>query len=294
MRLVSTTVSMSRTRTSLPIRLWRMSARTKSVRASACEGSRTSTPTICSTEGSASSRMASSHPQKREMPVMRTRCRATAPCLQVGVCHFPRRGDGTRAASEGWGRRCGYGQMKGPQSEGVSLIEVLGESEASAGAARVSDVYAREHTRLSALGAMLTGDAAAGEDLAHDVFMDALRLSRNDPGYLREPAWPWLRLALVRRALRRRQRLAGELRRLPLLHSPSTVSEELGWSAGTMDCLAALAALPSRMRACAVLFYWQDMSTLDVARELGLSPRTVENQLARARARLAERLREEQ
>jgi DNA-directed RNA polymerase specialized sigma24 family protein len=36
------------------------------------------------------------------------------------------------------------------------------------------------------------------------------------------------------------------------------------------------------------------MSTAEVARALGLSARTVENQLARARVRLAERLREEQ
>lgn len=168
------------------------------------------------------------------------------------------------------------------------------DTDAVAGTVRVSDVYAREHGRLAALGAMLTGDAGAGEDLAHDVFVDALRRSRVDPSYLRDPAWPWLRLALVRRALRRRERLAGELRRLPLLHSSAVAVAEHGWSAGTVDCLAALAALPARMRACAVLFYWQDLSTADVARELGLSVRTVENQLARARARLAERLREEQ
>jgi RNA polymerase sigma factor (sigma-70 family) len=158
--------------------------------------------------------------------------------------------------------------------------------------ARVSAVYAQEHSRLAALGAMLTGDAAAGEDLAHDVFVDALRRSADDPSYLREPAWPWLRVALVRRAMRRRERIAGELRRLPLLHAGAPPAA--GWSADTMDCLTALAALPARMRACAALFYWQDMSTADVARELGLSVRTVENQLARARARLAERLREEQ
>lgn len=169
------------------------------------------------------------------------------------------------------------------------MIEAVQEK---VGAVRVSDVYAREYGRLAALGAMLTGDAAAGEDLAHDVFVDALRRCQDDPEYLREPAWPWLRVALVRRAMRRRERLAGELRRLPLLHI--TTSAELAWSAETNDCLAALAGLPARMRACAVLFYWQDLSTADVARELGLSVRTVENQLARARVRLAERLREEQ
>ena len=127
-----------------------------------------------------------------------------------------------------------------------------------------------------------------------DRYLDALRRSQGDPSYLREPAWPWLRLALVRRVLRRRQRLAGELRRLTLLHSSAGRLGEPDWSAETVDCLAALGALPARMRACAVLFYWQDMSTADVASELGVSTRTVENQLARARARLAEQLREDQ
>jgi RNA polymerase sigma-70 factor, ECF subfamily len=174
------------------------------------------------------------------------------------------------------------------------LIDAV-QGTVDAGAAdRVSDVYRREHGRLAALGAMLTGDAAAGEDLAHDVFVDALRRSSDDPEYLGEPAWPWLRVALVRRALRRRERLAGELRRLPLLHFSAPAHAALGWSADTVDCLRALAALPARMRACAVLFYWQDLSTAEVAEELGLSPRTVENQLARARARLADLLREEQ
>jgi DNA-directed RNA polymerase specialized sigma24 family protein len=167
------------------------------------------------------------------------------------------------------------------------LIDALQGSDAAA--ARVSEVYAAEHGRLAALGAMLTGDAAAGEDLAHDVFVDALRLSRSDASYLRDPAWPWLRVALARRALRRRARVAGELRRLRLLGAGGVPA----WSAETVDCLRALATLPPRMRACAVLFYWQDLSTADVARELGLSPRTVENQLARARTRLASLLAED-
>ncbi len=68
-----TTVSMPSPRMSLPTRLWRMSARTKSVRASWRMGPSVSTATICSTLGSASRRRASSAPQKRETPVMRMR-----------------------------------------------------------------------------------------------------------------------------------------------------------------------------------------------------------------------------
>lgn len=177
----------------------------------------------------------------------------------------------------------------------IDSTEATGMAPAAAddSRARVAEVYAREHGRLAALGAMLTGDAAAGEDLAHDVFVDALRRSQHQPDYLREPAWPWLRVAMVRRSLRRGRRVAGELRRLALLHrvGPDTAAV---WSAETVDCIRALAALPPRMRACAVLFYWQDLSAAEVARTLGVSARTVENQLARARVKLAERLREEQ
>jgi RNA polymerase sigma factor (sigma-70 family) len=172
----------------------------------------------------------------------------------------------------------------------IDVEELGGTAERTRQAAelRVSEVYAREHSRLAALGAMITGDAAAGEDLAHDVFLHALRRCHEDPDYLREPAWPWLRLALVRRAMRRGERMAGELRRLALLHR-STAPQ--AWSGDTVDCVRALGELPPRMRACAVLFYWQDLSTADVASALGLSERTVENQLRRARAKLADRLR---
>lgn len=152
----------------------------------------------------------------------------------------------------------------------------------------VAGVYAREHDRLAALGTLLTGDAAAGEDLAQDVFLHLLRRCQADPGYLREPAWPWLRVAMARRAMRRGERIAGELRRLALLHRSAPPHS---WSATTVDCLRALGQLPPRMRACAALFYWQDMTTAEVAQALGVSERTVENQLARARSRLAESLR---
>lgn len=156
--------------------------------------------------------------------------------------------------------------------------------------ADIEAVYHREFGRLAALGTLLTGDAGAGEDLAQEVFERALCREGREPGHLREPAWPWLRLALVRLVGTRRTRLAAELRRL--VHSYERPRHE-DWPADTGDCVRALAALPARMRACAVLFYQEDMSTAEVARTLGCSAKTVENQLARARARLARELAEE-
>lgn len=155
--------------------------------------------------------------------------------------------------------------------------------------ASLETVYHREFGRLAALGTLLSGDRAAGEDLAQEVFLRALRRDQVEPGHLREPAWPWLRLAMVRLAATRRARIGAELKRLARVYERPREN----WPAETGDCLRALAALPPRMRACAALFYQEDMSTAEVARTLGCSEKTVENQLARARTRLAQLLTEE-
>ena len=90
------------------------------------------------------------------------------------------------------------------------LVTVNDEGRAAASGAAVpaliETVYHREFGRLAALGTLLTGDRAAGEDLAQEVFERALRREARQPGHLREPAWPWLRVALVRLAGTRRTR----------------------------------------------------------------------------------------
>ena len=174
------------------------------------------------------------------------------------------------------------------------LAPVTAEGSAAAPgqppAAPIEGVYHREFGRLAALGALLAGDSGAGEDLAQEVFERALRREAREPGHLREPAWPWLRLTLVRLAGTRRARISAEVRRLSRVYERP---REEHWPAETLDCLRALSCLPARMRACAVLFYQEDMSTAEVARTLGCSEKTVENQLARARTRLAQLLTEE-
>jgi RNA polymerase sigma factor (sigma-70 family) len=158
-----------------------------------------------------------------------------------------------------------------------------------AGAPDLDAVYRAEIRRMIGLASVLMGSRSAGEDLAHDAFLQVLRRTGGEPGYLRSPAWPLLRTVLVRLAIQRRRSIAREARRLGHLWQQPD-SEWWDPDPALIDWHAALGALPPRMRACAVLFYGEDMSVADVARELRCSPRTVEHNLHRARGKLADAL----
>jgi len=151
--------------------------------------------------------------------------------------------------------------------------------------ARVARVYTMELDRLAGLGRLLMGgDAAAGEDLAHEVFEDLLTRERRDPGYLREPAWPWLRTALVHAALDRKRQALREIKRMIRVYGDR---QEPAWSDSTLDLARAVNQLPKKMRACVVLHYAQDMPLDQVGEAVGCGVRTVETHLHRARERLA-------
>lgn len=151
--------------------------------------------------------------------------------------------------------------------------------------ARIARVYTVELERLAGLGRLLMGgDAAAGEDLAHEVFEDLLQRERRQPGYLREPAWPWLRTALVHAALDRKRQMMRELKRMVRVMLDR---DDAGWSDATLDLARAVRQLPPKMRACVVLHYAQDMSLDQVGEAVGIGVRTVETHLHRARERLA-------
>jgi RNA polymerase sigma factor (sigma-70 family) len=147
-------------------------------------------------------------------------------------------------------------------------------------------IYEAEIARPASLGTILAGDPAAGEDLAHDTFVQLAKRLKADSTYLAGPAWPLLRTMIVRLALNRRRALSRELQRLTRSWQPPAESR---WEPDPelLDWRDALQALPPRMRATVVLFYAEDLSTADVAAHLGCSPRTVENQLRLARQRLS-------
>lgn len=163
----------------------------------------------------------------------------------------------------------------------------MADPPVAASAGRLEAAYLAERARLVALGTLLSGSPAAGEDLVQETFASLLARSRRDPDYLREPVAPLLRTVLVRLAAQRRRQLGRELRRLVRLYERPRDGD---WTEGTLDYLAALATLPPRMRACVVLFYGEDMAVDQVAAHLGCSPSTVQNQLRAARQRLRARL----
>lgn len=166
---------------------------------------------------------------------------------------------------------------------------VLGDASADGRHAALDEVYAAEIQRLVALGTVLAGGAAAGEDLAQDAFVQLVEQTRRDPEYLRGPAWPLLRTMVVRLALQRRRAWAREIRRLARVWQPAA-SESWEPSVAIIDWHSALLSLPRRMRTTVVLFYGEDLSTAQTAAVLGCSPRTVEAQLRAARRRLSARM----
>ena len=148
---------------------------------------------------------------------------------------------------------------------------------------RVQTIYEAELDHLLALCTFLVGGRTAGEDLAQSVFAEALQRERSEPGYLRDPVWPWLRAVAVRLASRQRARIRGELGRLRLL---ARNVPDVPWDRQTVDVMRALRRLPPRMRTCTVLAYFEDQSTEVIAATLGCSRKTVENQLRESRHRL--------
>ena len=175
-----------------------------------------------------------------------------------------------------------------PEGQAVSART---EGEVTRGDGPVlDDVYRAEIKRLVAVGTVLAGDAAAGEDLAHDAFLLLVQRLRRNPDYLRGPAWPLLRTMVVRLAMQRRRAWTRELRRLARAWQPAP-SEAWEPSVAMLDWHTALQSLTPRMRATVVLFYGEDLSTAQTAAALGCSARTVESHLRAARRRLCAEMR---
>jgi len=127
---------------------------------------------------------------------------------------------------------------------------------------------------------LVTGDAAAAEDIAQEAFLAAVRnLHRFDR---RRPFGPWLHRIVVNRAIdfTRARRLRGEVE-LP--------DELPGAAAGEPDdVFAGIGALAPEHRAVIVLRYLLEYTPGEIAELLGLPRGTVNSRLRRGLDRMKE------
>jgi RNA polymerase sigma-70 factor (ECF subfamily) len=128
----------------------------------------------------------------------------------------------------------------------------------------------------------LVGDRELAEDLLQDTFHDALRSSGQLPGVRNPEAWIFgIARHRALRALRRRRRFFGALRRLDASPAQASGDEEL---VAVRDLLAR--TLSAEDSALVLLRYLHGFDAVELATMTGSTPEAVRQRLSRARARL--------
>lgn len=138
--------------------------------------------------------------------------------------------------------------------------------------------WVREHYRFLLRSAWaLTGSRAVAQDVVQDCFTAAWEHRRQ----LRNPelARAWLFRIMRRSALRHMlpARLAADDETLPDSAAPDVGLDD------KLDLVSALGAIAPIHREVLVLYYFDDMSTANMAAALEIAPGTVLSRLARAR-----------
>jgi RNA polymerase sigma factor (sigma-70 family) len=157
---------------------------------------------------------------------------------------------------------------------------------------RLGEAYAAHRDDLRRYLRRLVGDETQADDLAQEAGLRLLRAGRE--GEIREPrAWLFHAGAnLARDALRRRA--TRELLVADLTHaghdSPATPDELASMQQELGALSRAIETLPPQARRILLLARVEGHSHKEIARALGIAPKTVENHLGRAVARLAELL----
>ena len=150
----------------------------------------------------------------------------------------------------------------------------------------MAELFDRHWPRMHRAALLITGDAAAAEDIAQEAFLSAIRAL--DRFYMRRPLGRWLhRIATNRaidwsRARALRREVAGEPDDEPAVPAGAGLDEELA---------AALQALVVEQRAVIVLRYVLDLTPGEIAERLELPRGTVNSRLRRGLDALGERLR---
>lgn len=146
-------------------------------------------------------------------------------------------------------------------------------------------VAAERYARLLAFAVLLAGGRAAAEDLVQEGFV-ATFSARARFGSV-DQAEAYVRRAIASRFLDQGRRRTKEREVLRLV---APLAEGVPEPVFAPELRSALAALPARERACAVLRHLEGLSTRETAQVLGLSEGAVKRYLSDAMASLAARL----
>ena len=141
------------------------------------------------------------------------------------------------------------------------------------------------YPRLVGAVALVTGDLATAEDAVQEAVVRAWE--RSDRGEQIVALDRWVAAVAMNLSRSGLRRLRVERLARPRLVGAATIDES---SDDAVDVHRALAALPRRQREVAVLRYYLDLSTHEIAATMGTSEGTVKSQLSKARAHLADAL----
>ena len=154
----------------------------------------------------------------------------------------------------------------------------------------VRDLFDDNYDQVVRTAFLIVQDWGRAEEVAQDAFVQLLRYWGRVSGH--EMPAAWVRRVAVRlavRSVRRERRLTTAMVR----SMPAPAAVDPGEAAASADVLAALARLPGRQRAAAVLFYFEDRPVEEIGQILDCSTSTAGVHLHRARIRLGELLSEE-
>lgn len=133
---------------------------------------------------------------------------------------------------------------------------------------------------------LLTGDTAAASDLVQDALLRVFSRLRVGTDVVQLEGY--VRRAMLNQYVdgRRRAKLWRDARHLlvnPPVHEDADVTT-------ADEVRQALSTLSPKQRACVVLRYYEDLTVLEIADQLGCAEGTVKRHLADARAKLAAQL----
>jgi len=152
----------------------------------------------------------------------------------------------------------------------------------------LEELFRTHATPLLRLAVVLTGDHALAEDLVQEAFVRVHRASRPpDPGAMRA----YLRRTVINLS-------HGHHRHLQVVRRRSVERRPDGIAADVdvvrrddqRQVAEAVRALPTRQRDCIVLRMYEELTDVEIADTLGISPGSVKTHLHRARTTLADRL----